>query len=57
MSFIIADDAGGNSWEDPDHPTDAEIEALLAAYVAARAEIAALKEEIGRLKGEQEVYE
>jgi hypothetical protein len=57
MSFLTADDAGGNPWIDPEHPTDAEIKALLDAYIAARAEIARLQAEIARLNGEQELVE
>jgi hypothetical protein len=57
VSFLTADDTGGNPWKDPDHPTDAEIEALLAAYIEARKVIARLEAEIARLNGEQEVVE
>jgi len=56
MSFIIADDPD-NLWQDPESPTVEQIEALIGAYKAARAEIDLLRAEIARLNGEQEVVE
>jgi hypothetical protein len=57
VSFIIADDHPANSWRDPERPTEEEIAALVAAYLAARGEIARLEGENARLRGEQEVIE
>lgn len=57
MSFLIADDPGGEHWQDPDRPTDEEISALIEALLFAKAEIARLQAEIARLQGEQEVTE